>query len=178
MLRSERLLFSSVGLLLGIGFGASAQAFHVLKINEPISVSSFVSYISTVYLFLSALLIAILILPLFVRLCISKKFRRAILIEVLALWHVDNPSFSYPRFWKAFSWLIPRKTRMRVFDPAYADLMLDYCEMPQPKTKLGKAYRHFVFVTHTILLVLDTLRATAAAKIFDLVVGVFRTPRT
>ncbi len=101
-----------------------------------------------------------------------------VLIREWAVRAAIDSNFTYPRFWKAFSWLIPRKTRKRVFDPAYADLMLDYCEMPRPATRLGKAYRHFVFVAHTILLVVDTLRATAFAKIIDLAVGAFRSLRT
>jgi hypothetical protein len=80
---------------------------------------------------------------------------------------------SFPRAWRLFSYLLPRKTRDRVFEPAYQDLVDDYLTTrAKYRTKWAKRWLTFCYTLRTCLMVLDCLRAMLADKAIALLARV------
>jgi hypothetical protein len=76
---------------------------------------------------------------------------------------IDAPG-GLPRFWRLFSYLLPRKTRDRVFEPNYQELLEDYLTRGKYRTKWAKRWLAFCFTFRTILMVLGCFRAMLADK--------------
>jgi hypothetical protein len=64
-----------------------------------------------------------------------------------------------PRSTCVWSYLLPRSTRARVFEPAYQDLLRDFAEARQFKGKWQRRWLTFCFAFQTALMVIDCLRA-------------------
>ncbi len=68
------------------------------------------------------------------------------------------------RLWKLFSFILSRRTRERVFEPAYQDMLADHLESKKYRTKWARRWLTFCFALRTVLMVGDCLRAVAADK--------------
>jgi hypothetical protein len=61
---------------------------------------------------------------------------------------------SFPRFWRLFSYCLPRPVRDRYFEPAYNDLLQDYLETRGTyRTIWAKRWLKFYYTLHTVRLV-------------------------
>ena len=70
------------------------------------------------------------------------------------------PPGSLFRFWRLFSYILPRSTRERVFEPAFQDLQADYLETRgKYRTAWAKRWLRFCFGVRTVLMVGGCLRA-------------------
>ena len=72
--------------------------------------------------------------------------------------------FDFMAVWKNFSYLLPRKTRERVFEPAYQDLFADHLETRRKRGKWFRRWLTFCFVFRTVLMVGDCFRALLADR--------------
>jgi hypothetical protein len=63
----------------------------------------------------------------------------------------------FPHLWELLGYLLPRRTRERVFTPAYNDLLADYAETRHARFRTPWAHRWLrcCFGLHTVLLVLQ-----------------------
>src|SRR6266545_2161218 len=64
-----------------------------------------------------------------------------------------EPAGKLPRFWRLFSYLLPRKTRERVFEPAYQELLEDYLTTHgKYRTKWAKRWLTFCYTFRTVVM--------------------------
>ncbi len=63
------------------------------------------------------------------------------------------------------SFLLPRTSRLRVFEPAYQDLIRDFAEARQFKGKWARRWLAFCFAFQAALMVLDCVRALVLDKL-------------
>jgi len=70
--------------------------------------------------------------------------------------------FGWTRFWELFKYLLPHKTREKVYEPARNELMQDYLETRKEKSKVVRAWLNFCFTFRTVLLVADCWRCLIA----------------
>jgi hypothetical protein len=73
----------------------------------------------------------------------------------------DSPKpGSWPRWWRLFSFVLPRSTRDRVFEPSFQELMEDYLATRGAyRTKWARRWLKFCFTLRTALMVGSCLRA-------------------
>jgi hypothetical protein len=84
---------------------------------------------------------------------------------------------TFPRWWRLFSYVLTRKTRDRVFEPAYQELLEDYLTTRgKYRTKWAKRWLTFSYTFRTCLIVLDCLRAMLADKAIALLARVVPEP--
>jgi len=91
----------------------------------------------------------------------------------------EAPSDGLPRFWRLFSYLLSRKSREELFEPAYNDMLQDYLETRgQYRTKWAKRWLKLVFTLKTVSMVCGCMRAALVEKgknaILCLLPGPFR----
>ncbi len=78
---------------------------------------------------------------------------------------IASPGF--PRFWSLFGYLLPRETRVRVFDPRQQELLEDYTLARRSyRTIWARRWLVFCFTFRTALMVLECFRAMAVDKMF------------
>jgi hypothetical protein len=71
----------------------------------------------------------------------------------------------FPRFWELFGYLLPRKTRERVYEPVHQELLEDYfTACPKYPVGLPRSWLSFCFTFRTMLLVADCFRALATDR--------------
>ena len=79
-----------------------------------------------------------------------------------ALASITTRRSGFPRWWRLFSFGLPRRIRKRCFDPAYEELLEDYFEAKTKyRTKGARRWLTIAFTFRTILMVLDCVRAVA-----------------
>jgi len=68
----------------------------------------------------------------------------------------------FPRFWELFGFLLSRRTRERIFEPAYHDLLSRYMLSRQKRfrTPWARRWLNFCFTFRTLLLVLQCCKVT------------------
>jgi len=73
-----------------------------------------------------------------------------------------NTLNGFPRLWELFGYLLRRKTRVRIFQPAFHDLLADYFETRAKRfqTPVAKWWLNFCFTFRTIGLVIECFRVT------------------
>jgi hypothetical protein len=69
-----------------------------------------------------------------------------------------------PRMWELFPYLLPKTTRLRVYEPAYNDILHDYLLSRKYKTEGAKRWLTFCFCVRTVGLIFGSLRAMVGAK--------------
>jgi hypothetical protein len=80
---------------------------------------------------------------------------------------------SFPRFWELFSFVLPHKTRERVFEPHYQELLEDYLvTRGRYRTPVAKKWLTFCFAFRTGLMVLDCLRVLLTHKALQFLLGI------
>ena len=80
----------------------------------------------------------------------------------------EKAPFNWPRLWELLSFLLPRKTRERVFEPCRNELLEDFQRAKKYKGKWETRWLWFCFTLRTALLVLDCWRAVVAEKALSL----------
>jgi hypothetical protein len=73
-------------------------------------------------------------------------------------------TFNWPRLWELLSFLLPRNTRERVFEPCRNELLEDFQRAKKYKGKWESRWLRICFTLRTVLLVLDCWRAMIADK--------------
>jgi hypothetical protein len=77
----------------------------------------------------------------------------------------------FPRFWNLFAYLLPRKVRERVYEPAHQELLEDYLTARKKyRTKWSRRWLTFCFTFRTVLMVLDSFRAMLGDHVVDFLV--------
>lgn len=73
----------------------------------------------------------------------------------------------FPRCWSLFGYLLPRETRVRVFEPRQQELLEDYTLARRfYRTRWARRWLVFCFTFRTALMVLECFRAMAVDKMF------------
>ena len=89
--------------------------------------------------------------------------RKYAIYTFLRSWMVRLPDF--PRFWELFAFILPRKTRERVYDPCHQELLADYLLTRRKyRTKWAKRWLSLCFTFRTFLLVAECIRVMLADK--------------
>jgi hypothetical protein len=79
------------------------------------------------------------------------------------------PPGRLPRFWRLFSYILPKQTRVRVFEPAYNDMLEDYATRGKYRTKWAKRWLAFCFTWHTAWMVVECVASMLSDKALALV---------
>jgi hypothetical protein len=69
-----------------------------------------------------------------------------------------SSKISFPRMWDLFSYLLPRQTRERVFEPARQELLEDYLTSSSYRTPWARRWLTLCFTFRTALMVADCIR--------------------
>jgi hypothetical protein len=86
---------------------------------------------------------------------------RTLAIVRRATFKMTEPG-GFPRAWRLFSFILPRATRERVFQPVYQELLIDYLEARREcNTPRSRRWLTFCFGVKTVLMVVGCLRAWA-----------------
>jgi hypothetical protein len=102
--------------------------------------------------------------------------RKSARISSIPKWRVPRVKGQLPAIWVAMTFIVPRQTRLRVLNPALADLMHDYLDS-QRRMKLDRAARVFLavaFTFRTVLFVYQCICLALASAVVDLVVRPLR----
>ena len=76
------------------------------------------------------------------------------------------------RFWRLFSFALPRQVRLRVFEPAYNDMLEVYLQTRgRYRTKAARRWLAFVYTFKTFCMVLDCLYEMSKSKCVSLLWG-------
>jgi hypothetical protein len=67
------------------------------------------------------------------------------------------PRNGFPRWWRLFSFILPRDFRLRVFEPLFQELLEDYAEARSCRTKWGCRWLALCFSWKTVRMVLSCL---------------------
>lgn len=83
----------------------------------------------------------------------------------------------FPRFWELLGYVLPKKTRERVFTPTYQELLEDYVSVRRKyRTKWARRWLNFCFTFRTLLMIGDCFRAMMADKAFQLLLRLVPEP--
>ena len=75
------------------------------------------------------------------------------------------PALSFPRIWELFAFVLPKKFRERVYEPAHQELLEDYLLVRQKyRTKGARRWLAFCFCWRTFWLVVQCFQAVFADK--------------
>ena len=88
--------------------------------------------------------------------------------------HDSQRAFNFLIFWRYFAFVLPHKTRERVFDPAHEELLEDYLLTRRLRGKWARRWWTFCFTVRTALMILDCFRAMLADRAFQLIVWLIR----
>lgn len=83
----------------------------------------------------------------------------------------------WPRFWELGQYLLPKKTRKRIYEPAHQELLEDHILIKKRyRTKWAKRWLNFCFAFRTLLLFSDCWRALLANKAFQMLLKLVPVP--
>lgn len=91
--------------------------------------------------------------------CNSKSSSRSVTQLVLK---------NLPNFWQLFPFILPKKIKDTVYEPAYNDLLRDYCLTKRYKAKSARVWLAFCFVIRTAFMVFDCIRVLLGNKVMGL----------
>jgi hypothetical protein len=69
-----------------------------------------------------------------------------------------------PQLWRLFSFILPRKIRERVFEPAYKDMLAEYMQARRCRTKWAKRWLAAAFTIRSVFMVVDASGPSARTK--------------
>jgi hypothetical protein len=78
---------------------------------------------------------------------------------------------NFPRFWICFSYVLSARTREKVFEPAYNELLDDYLSTWKERSKWARRWLMIAYTWRTFVMVVDCLAAASRDRAFRLVSG-------
>lgn len=83
-----------------------------------------------------------------------------------------NSGMSWPGAWELLGFLLPKRTRIMVFEPGRNELLEDWLiSRVQYTSRACRCWFFFCFTVRTVLLLADCWRALAADKSIQLIIG-------
>ncbi|WP_417378171.1 hypothetical protein [Gimesia sp.] len=82
----------------------------------------------------------------------------------------------WPRFWEMGQYLLPKKTRERVYTPAHQELTEDYIKTRKIRSKWARRWLNLCFTFRTLLLITDCWRALLTDKSFQMLLKLVPVP--
>lgn len=77
------------------------------------------------------------------------------------------PSFDWPAKWRLFSFILPKRTRDRAFEPLFNELVDDFLECRRYKRPWERRWIAISFTVRTALMILECLRVAALDVLRD-----------
>jgi hypothetical protein len=69
-----------------------------------------------------------------------------------------RPGADWPRWWRLFSFVLPKGTRDRAFEPHFNELVEDFLEARRYRGRCQRCWLAVAFTIRTVLMILDCLR--------------------
>jgi len=76
-----------------------------------------------------------------------------------------------PRLWRLFSYALSHRTRRRMFEPAYNELLDDYLSTWKEQSKWARRWLTIAYTLRTIVMVVDCLSIAMRDRAFRLLSG-------